>query len=138
MKEVIQAAKDHGCSMRIGVNGGSLERHLLEKYGEPCPDAMVESALDHARILDDHDFHEYKISVKASDVFMTVAAYQKLADATDAPLHLGVTEAGGLRTGVGQVRHRHGRAAVGRHRRHHPRLAVGRARGRDQGRASTF
>jgi (E)-4-hydroxy-3-methylbut-2-enyl-diphosphate synthase len=85
--------------MRIGVNGGSLERHLLEKYGEPCPDAMVESALDHARILDDHDFHEYKISVKASDVFMTVAAYQKLAEATDAPLHLGVTEAGGFRTG---------------------------------------
>jgi len=99
VKEVIQAAKDHGCSMRIGVNGGSLERHLLEKYGEPCPDAMVESALDHARILDDHDFHEYKISVKASDVFMTVAAYQKLAEATDAPLHLGVTEAGGFRTG---------------------------------------
>jgi (E)-4-hydroxy-3-methylbut-2-enyl-diphosphate synthase len=99
VKEVIQAAKDYGCSMRIGVNGGSLERHLLEKYGEPCPDAMVESALDHARILDDHDFHEYKISVKASDVFMTVAAYQKLADATDAPLHLGVTEAGSFRTG---------------------------------------
>ncbi len=99
VKEVIQAAKDHGCSMRIGVNGGSLERHLLEKYGEPCPEAMVESALDHARILDDHDFHEYKISVKASDVFMTVAAYQQLAEVTDAPLHLGVTEAGGLRTG---------------------------------------
>src|SRR5262245_2774391 len=100
VKEVIQAAKDHGCSMRIGVNGGSLERHLLEKYGEPCPEAMVESALDHAKILDDHDFHEYKISVKASDVFLTVAAYQQLAEATDAPLHLGVTEAGGLRTGT--------------------------------------
>ena len=100
VKEVIQAAKDHGCSMRIGVNGGSLERHLLEKYGEPCPEAMVESALEHARILDDNDFHEYKISVKASDVFLTVAAYQQLAEATDAPLHLGVTEAGGLRTGT--------------------------------------
>ena len=100
VKEVIQAAKDHGCSMRIGVNGGSLERHLLEKYGEPCPEAMVESALDHARILDDNDFHEYKISVKASDPFLTVAAYHQLADATDAPLHLGVTEAGGLRTGT--------------------------------------
>ena len=100
VRDVIQAAKDYGCSMRIGVNGGSLERHLLEKYGEPCPDAMVESALDHARILDDHDFREYKISVKASDVFMTVAAYHKLADATDAPLHLGVTEAGGLRVGT--------------------------------------
>jgi (E)-4-hydroxy-3-methylbut-2-enyl-diphosphate synthase len=100
VKEVIQAAKDHGCSMRIGVNAGSLEKHLLEKYGEPCPEAMVESALDHARILDDHDFREYKISVKASDVFLSVAAYQQLAEQTDAPLHLGVTEAGGLRTGT--------------------------------------
>jgi (E)-4-hydroxy-3-methylbut-2-enyl-diphosphate synthase len=100
VKEVIQAAKDHGCSMRIGVNAGSLERHLLEKYGEPCPEAMVESALAHARILDDHDFHDYKISVKASDVFLSVAAYQQLAEQTDAPLHLDVTEAGGLRTGT--------------------------------------
>jgi (E)-4-hydroxy-3-methylbut-2-enyl-diphosphate synthase len=100
VKDVIQAAKDHGCSMRIGVNAGSLERHLLERYGEPCPEAMVESALAHARILDDHDFHEYKISVKASDVFLSVAAYQQLAEQTDAPLHLGVTEAGGLRTGT--------------------------------------
>ncbi|WP_273418319.1 (E)-4-hydroxy-3-methylbut-2-enyl-diphosphate synthase, partial [Hyphomonas adhaerens] len=90
----------NGCSIRIGVNGGSLERHLLEKYGEPCPDAMVESALDHARILDDFGFHDYKISVKASDMFLTVAAYQQLAEATDAPLHLGITEAGGLRTGT--------------------------------------
>ncbi len=100
VKEVVQAARDHGCSMRIGVNGGSLERHLLEKYGEPCPEAMVESALDHARILEDHGFRDYKISVKASDPFLTVAAYQMLAEATDAPLHLGVTEAGGLRTGT--------------------------------------
>ncbi|MEM9738990.1 MAG: flavodoxin-dependent (E)-4-hydroxy-3-methylbut-2-enyl-diphosphate synthase [Pseudomonadota bacterium] len=99
VKDVISAARNNGCAIRIGVNGGSLERHLLEKYGEPCPDAMVESALDHARILDDLDFHEYKISVKASDMFLTVAAYQHLADATDAPLHLGITEAGGLRTG---------------------------------------
>jgi (E)-4-hydroxy-3-methylbut-2-enyl-diphosphate synthase len=99
VREVIKAAKDHGCSMRIGVNGGSLEKHLLDKYGEPCPDAMVESALDHARILDDNDFREYKISVKASDVFMTVAAYQALAEAIDCPLHLGVTEAGGARIG---------------------------------------
>ena len=99
VREVVQAAKDHGCSIRIGVNGGSLEKHLLEKYGEPCPEAMVESALDHARILEDHDFREYKISVKASDVFLTVAAYQGLAEATDAPLHLGVTEAGGARIG---------------------------------------
>jgi (E)-4-hydroxy-3-methylbut-2-enyl-diphosphate synthase len=100
VRDVIQAARDHGCSMRIGVNAGSLERDLLEKYGEPCPDAMVESALSHARILQDHDFHEFKISVKASDIFMTVAAYQQLADAIDCPLHLGITEAGALRTGT--------------------------------------
>ncbi len=100
VREVIAAAKANGCSIRIGVNGGSLEKHLLEKYGEPCPDAMVESALDHARILDDHGFDQYKISVKASDMFLTVAAYQQLAEQTDAPLHLGITEAGGLRTGT--------------------------------------
>ena len=98
--EVIAAARDHGCAIRIGVNAGSLEKHLLEKYGEPCPDAMVESALDHIRILEEHDFHEYKVSVKASDVFMTVAAYQALAEATDAPLHLGITEAGSLQSGT--------------------------------------
>ncbi|THD63693.1 flavodoxin-dependent (E)-4-hydroxy-3-methylbut-2-enyl-diphosphate synthase [Phenylobacterium sp.] len=100
VRDVIQAARDHGCSMRIGVNAGSLERDLLEKYGEPCPDAMLESALRHARILQDHDFHEFKISVKASDIFMTVAAYNLLAEAIDCPLHLGITEAGALRTGT--------------------------------------
>jgi (E)-4-hydroxy-3-methylbut-2-enyl-diphosphate synthase len=100
VREVVQAARDHGCAIRIGVNAGSLEKHLLEKYGEPCPDAMVESALDHARILDDLDFSNYKISVKASDAFMTAAAYQMLSEATDAPLHLGVTEAGGKRIGT--------------------------------------
>jgi len=98
--EVVQAAKDHGCSMRIGVNAGSLERDLLEKYGEPCPEAMIESALNHIRILEDHDFHEFKISCKASDVFLAVAAYQGLAEACDYPLHLGVTEAGGLTSGT--------------------------------------
>src|SRR6202008_2801212 len=100
VKEVIQAARDHGCSMRIGVNAGSLERELLERYGEPCPDAMVESALFHARILQDHDFHEFKISGKASDVFMTVAAYQQLSEAIDCPIHLGIAEAGATRTGT--------------------------------------
>ena len=100
VRDVVSAARNNGCSIRIGVNGGSLEKHLLEKYGEPCPDAMVESALDHARILDDLGFHSYKISVKASDMFMAVAAYQQLAEATDAPLHLGITEAGALRTGT--------------------------------------
>ncbi|WBL34657.1 flavodoxin-dependent (E)-4-hydroxy-3-methylbut-2-enyl-diphosphate synthase [Sinirhodobacter sp. HNIBRBA609] len=100
VKEVIRAAKDHGCSIRIGVNAGSLEKHLLDKYGEPCPDAMVESGLDHIKILQDNDFHEFKISCKASDVFLAAAAYQALAEATDAPIHLGITEAGGLMAGT--------------------------------------
>ena len=100
VREVIKAAKDHGCSMRIGVNAGSLERDLLEKYGEPCPEAMVESALTHAKILEDNDFFEFKISCKASDVFLAVAAYQGLAEACDYPLHLGITEAGALRMGT--------------------------------------
>jgi (E)-4-hydroxy-3-methylbut-2-enyl-diphosphate synthase len=100
VREVVQAARDHGCSMRIGVNAGSLEKHLLEKYAEPCPEALVESALEHAKILQDNDFHEFKISVKASDVFLAVAAYQQLADVIDCPLHIGITEAGGLRAGT--------------------------------------
>lgn len=100
VREVIKAARDHNCSMRIGVNAGSLEKHLLEKYGEPCPEAMLESGLDHIKILQDNDFHEFKISVKASDVFLAAAAYQALAEATDAPIHLGITEAGGLTTGT--------------------------------------
>lgn len=100
VREVIAAARDHGCSMRIGVNAGSLEKHLLDKYGEPCPDAMIESGLDHIRILEDNDFFEFKISVKASDVFMAAAAYQGLAEATTAPIHLGITEAGGLTSGT--------------------------------------
>jgi (E)-4-hydroxy-3-methylbut-2-enyl-diphosphate synthase len=100
VREVVKAARDHGCSIRIGVNAGSLERELLEKYGEPCPEAMVESALNHIRILEDNDFFETKISCKASDVFLAVAAYQGLADVCDYPLHIGVTEAGGLRIGT--------------------------------------
>ncbi len=100
VREVVKAAKDHGCSMRIGVNAGSLEPELLEKYGEPCPEAMVESALNHAKILEDNDFREFKISVKASDVFLAVAAYNGLAEACDYPLHLGVTEAGGMIPGT--------------------------------------
>ncbi|MGB4100906.1 MAG: flavodoxin-dependent (E)-4-hydroxy-3-methylbut-2-enyl-diphosphate synthase [Alphaproteobacteria bacterium] len=100
VREVVKAAKDHNCSIRIGVNAGSLEQELLEKYGEPCPDALIESALSHAKILEDHDFRNFKISVKASDAFLAVAAYQGLADACDYPLHVGVTEAGGLRAGT--------------------------------------
>jgi (E)-4-hydroxy-3-methylbut-2-enyl-diphosphate synthase len=94
--EVVRAAKANGCAIRIGVNAGSLEKDLLEKYGEPCPEALVESALDHIKLLQDHDFHEYKVAVKASDVFLAVAAYQQLAETVDCPLHLGITEAGGL------------------------------------------
>ncbi|MBA4757642.1 flavodoxin-dependent (E)-4-hydroxy-3-methylbut-2-enyl-diphosphate synthase [Sphingosinicella sp.] len=94
--EVVRAAKANGCAIRIGVNAGSLEKDLLEKYGEPCPEALVESALDHIRLLEEHDFRDYKVAVKASDAFLAVAAYQQLAEAVDCPLHLGITEAGGL------------------------------------------
>lgn len=100
VREVVRAAKDHNCSMRIGVNAGSLEKDILERFGEPCPEAMVESALHHIRILEDNDFFNFKISCKASDVFLCVAAYQQLSEACDYPLHLGITEAGGLRTGT--------------------------------------
>ena len=94
--EVVAAARANNCAIRIGVNAGSLEKDLLEKYGEPCPEALVESALDHIRILEDHGFQNYKVAVKASDLFLAVAAYQQLADQVDCPLHLGITEAGGL------------------------------------------
>lgn len=100
VKEVVKAAKNNGCSIRIGVNGGSLDRRLLEKYGEPCADALVESALEQAKMLEDNDFREFKISVKSSNTLMMIDAYKKLAAACDYPLHLGVTEAGGLRTGT--------------------------------------
>ena len=100
IKEVISAAKSNDISMRIGVNAGSIERNLLEKYGEPCPEALIESGLRHIRLLEDNDYFNFKISVKASDVFLSVAAYHGLADATDAPLHIGITEAGGLTTGT--------------------------------------
>ena len=100
VQEVIKAAKDYNCSIRIGVNAGSLERDLLEKYGEPCPDAMVESALRHVKILENNDFFNFKISCKASDVFLAVAAYYGISDACDYPIHLGITEAGGKTAGT--------------------------------------
>jgi len=100
IKAVIQAAKDNGIPIRIGVNAGSLERDLLHKYKEPTSDAMVESAMRHAGILLDHDFHDFKVSVKASSVDMTLQAYRKLASQLEQPLHLGVTEAGTFRTGT--------------------------------------
>jgi len=97
--EVVQAAKDYNCSIRIGVNAGSLDKTLLEKYKEPCPDALVESAMYNVKLLEDNDFFNFKISVKSSDVFLTVKAYRKLSKECDYPLHLGITEAGGLITG---------------------------------------
>ena len=100
VKEVINAAKQNETSIRIGVNAGSLEKSILDKFGEPTPEALVESALSHIQIPKDHDFHEYKISVKASDVFLAVAAYTQLAEIDDCPLHIGITEAGSLRSGT--------------------------------------
>ena len=97
--EVVQAAKDNNCSIRIGVNAGSLDKALLEKYKEPCPEALVESAMYNVKLLEDNDFFNFKISVKSSDVFLTVKAYRKLSKECDYPLHLGITEAGGLITG---------------------------------------
>ena len=97
--EVVKAAKDYNCSIRIGVNAGSLDKSLLEKYKEPCPEALVESAKYNIKLLEDNNFFNFKISVKSSDIFLTVKAYRLLADICDYPLHLGVTEAGGLFTG---------------------------------------
>ena len=97
--EVVKAAKNNNCSIRIGVNAGSLDKNLLEKYKEPCPDALVESAQHNIKLLEDNDFFNFKISVKSSDIFLTVKAYKKLSEVCDYPLHLGVTEAGGLFTG---------------------------------------
>ena len=97
--EVIKAAKNNNCSIRIGVNAGSLDKNLLEKYKEPCPEALVESAQHNIKLLEDNDFFNFKISVKSSDIFLTVKAYQKLSEICSYPLHLGVTEAGGLFTG---------------------------------------
>ena len=97
--EIIKAAKDYDCSIRIGVNAGSLDKLLLEKYKEPCPEALVESAMYNVKLMEDNDFYNFKISVKSSDVFLAIRAYEKLSDSCDYPLHLGITEAGGLFTG---------------------------------------
>tara|TARA_B100001057_G_C22815628_1_gene937296 strand:- start:90 stop:1187 length:1098 start_codon:yes stop_codon:yes gene_type:complete len=99
IKEVIKAAKNNNCSIRIGVNAGSLEKQVLDKYLEPNPEALVESAKLNIKILEDNDFTNFKISVKSSDIFMSVKAYSELAKICDYPLHLGITEAGGRRTG---------------------------------------
>ena len=99
VKEVIKAAKDYDCAIRIGVNAGSLEKNILEKYKEPCPEALVESAAHNIKLLEDNDFFNFKISVKSSDVFLAVKAYENLSTLYDYPLHLGITEAGGLFTG---------------------------------------
>ena len=97
--DVIKAAKDNNCSIRIGVNAGSLDKKLLDKYKEPCPEALVESAMNNIKLLEDNDFFNFKISVKSSDVFLTVKSYKQLSKICDYPLHLGITEAGGLLTG---------------------------------------
>ena len=99
VKEVIRASKDNNCSIRVGVNAGSLDRKILEKYSEPNPEALVESARENIKILEDNDFYNFKISVKSSDIFMAIKAYELLASECDYPLHLGITEAGGKRTG---------------------------------------
>ena len=99
IQEVIKAAKNNNCSMRVGVNSGSLEKQVLDKYAEPNPDALLESAKLNIKILEDNDFTNFKISVKSSDIFMAIEAYRKLAKICEYPLHLGITEAGGKRTG---------------------------------------
>ena len=99
IKEVIKAAKNNNCSIRVGVNAGSLEKDILEKFKEPCPEALVESALRNIKILEDEDFHELKVSVKSSDVFLSIEAYRQLSKATEYPLHLGITEAGSFISG---------------------------------------
>jgi len=121
VKEVVNAAKANGSAIRIGVNAGSLEKDLLEKYGEPCPEALIESALDHIKLLQDHDFHEFKVAVKASDVFLAVAAYMGLADAVDCPLHFGHYRSGRVDWRNRQILDRHGQFVVGGDWRHHPR-----------------
>ena len=99
IQEILKAAKDHDCSIRIGVNAGSLEKNLLEKYKEPCPEALVESAQNNIKMLEDENFFNFKISVKSSDVFLAIKAYRSLSSVCDYPLHLGITEAGGLTSG---------------------------------------
>ena len=99
IKEVILAAKNNNCSIRVGVNAGSLEKDILEKYKEPCPDALVESAIRNIKILEDHNFFNFKVSVKSSDVFLSIAAYRQLSKICDYPLHLGITEAGSFASG---------------------------------------
>lgn len=113
VREVIKAARDYGCSMRIGVNAGSLEKHLLEKYGEPNPDALVESALWHADHLLQNGFDEFKISVKASDVFLAVAAYNQLAEACDHPLHVGIDRSWDQTRRYCEIFYRYGHASLG-------------------------
>ena len=99
VQEILKAAKDNNCSIRIGINAGSLEKSLLEKYKEPCPEALVESAVNNIKLLEDEDFFNFKISVKSSDVFLSTKAYRKLSTVCDYPLHLGITEAGSLTSG---------------------------------------
>ena len=97
--DVVKAAKDYNCSIRIGVNAGSLEKKLLDKYKEPCPEALVESAIYNIKLFEDNDFYNFKLSVKSSDIYLAIKSYELLSNQCDYPLHLGITEAGGLITG---------------------------------------
>ena len=118
VKEVLKSAKDYNCAIRIGINAGSLDKKLLEKYKEPCPEALVESALNNIKLLEDEDFFNFKISVKSSDIFLTTKAYRSLSSVCDYPLHLGITEAGSLTTGKCEVINRNGFIINGRYWRH--------------------
>ena len=129
VKEIAAAAKDHGTSIRIGVNAGSLDPRLLKKYGKATPEALVESAMWEAGLFEEHDFHDFKISVKHNDPVVMVRAYEMLAEAGDWPLHLGVTEAGPAFQGTIKSSVAFGALLCQGHRRHHPRLAL-RAAGR--------
>jgi (E)-4-hydroxy-3-methylbut-2-enyl-diphosphate synthase len=120
VREVIAACQDRGIPIRIGVNAGSLGKELMRKYPEPNADALVESALRNVEILDRHDFQDFKVSVKASEIFMAVEAYRKLADQIEQPLHLGITEAGGLRGGTVKSCGGPWHAVDGGYRRYHP------------------
>jgi hypothetical protein len=126
--EVVRAAKANGCAIRIGVNAGSLEKDLLEKYGEPCPEALVESALDHIKLLQDHDFHEYKVAVKASATCSSRSPPIWAGRSGRLPAASGHHRSRRPDRRHGQKRDRHRQPAVGGDRRHHPRLALGRAR----------
>ena len=128
--EVVKAAKDYNCSIRIGVNAGSLEKKFLEKYKEPCPEALVESAMYNVKLFEDNDFYNFKISVKSSDIFLAIKSYEMLSDQCDYPLHLGITEAGGLINGKYKILNWNGTLINERYWRHNKSFSFCRSRRR--------